>query len=505
MQQFYLLGKSLGVPGRGLESNGTMVLRGGNIVVRGMVLTILLVGIVLGVDFGTALLDKYVGSRRTNGQESVILGSSNGAIVVEAPRMDGVRARISQVERLRRISLDNCDVATPGDLETIARLCPSVQSLDLSHTLLGDWEDVMDIIRQMPNITTLELNLNRLRFIRTIGTQLPRLTHLRLNSTMTSWAEACEIFALFPGLQDLQLGYNQLQRLDLPPGTNVAKPPSSLTTLNLDSNVLDDWVSIMHTCATMPSLHSLMLPSNAIASIPPHSEDSYRTPPLFQMQHLSIMENPITSWGAIDSIATWLPNLKDLSISLEPLKLSGSSSTSSRDFVISRLPQLTRLNGTEITERDRSDAELFYLSWISKHETGSEWDITALHPRWRELSNKYQTSNDMIKPTIQNLGSSIIAVNVVRLQGQVSKGRRMNFVPPITDLRVLPTMSTKVFIMKLKKSMKLRTQIEPERLWVVSLVESNQVLPLRLFDGDLLREIAWSGVEDGCFVGLVET
>ncbi|KAG8729309.1 hypothetical protein FRC12_021068, partial [Ceratobasidium sp. 428] len=146
--------------------------------------------IVVGVDFSTALLDKYVDGRRTNGQDSVILGSSNGAIIVEAPRLDGVRARISQVERLRRISLDNCDVATPGDLTAIAKLCSSVQSLNLSQSLLGDWEDIMDIIHQMPKITTLELNSNRLRFIRNVKIRgFPQLTHLRLNSTMMSWAE----------------------------------------------------------------------------------------------------------------------------------------------------------------------------------------------------------------------------------------------------------------------------------------------------------------------------
>ncbi|KAG8678988.1 hypothetical protein FRC09_019356 [Ceratobasidium sp. 395] len=131
--------------------------------------------------------------------------------------------------------------------------------------------------------------------------------------------------------------------------------------------------------------------------------------PLIQMRHLSVLENPIAAWSAIDSIGTWLPNLKDLSISLEPLKLPGSSINASRDFVISKLPELTRLNGTEITQRDRLDAELFCLSWISRHETGSEQDITTRHPRWKELSDKYQTTHEAQKPAVQNLESNMIS------------------------------------------------------------------------------------------------
>ncbi|QRV87990.1 dynein light chain 1, cytoplasmic protein [Ceratobasidium sp. AG-Ba] len=436
-------------------------------------------GIVTGTDFITVLLKKYVDEQRTNGQESVILGSSNGAIVVEAPRLDGVRARISQVEKLRGISLDECDVSTPGDLESIKKM--SVQSLNLSRTLFGSWEDVMDIIGQMPKLTSLELNFNRLRFTRPSETrEFTKLTRLELNSAMISWVEAC----------------------GQPHSVDVVAP--NLKTLNLDSNVLDDWVSVMRTCSALPSLHSLMLPSNLINSISRWSEADPRTSPLSRLQHLSLADNPIASWEAVDSLATWLPNLKILSISLESLRI-GSSSSASRDFVIARLPQLARLNGSQVTERDRADAELFYLSWISKHESGTELEIEARHPRWKELSHKHQTSSEPVKPVVQNLGSNIITVNIIRFQGPISRAHAVKFTPPSHELKVLPSMSTKVFAMKIKKSMKIQTQIGPESLWMVSPAGPEQVLPLRQFDGDVLREIAWSGVEDGCYVGLIES
>jgi Leucine-rich repeat (LRR) protein len=68
------------------------------------------------------------------------------------------------------------------------------------------------------------------------------------------------------------------------------------------------------------SLCNLVLPSNAISSIPPYSEELHEIQPLSSIQQLSLMDNPITSWSAIDSLATWFPHLKDLSISFDSLK-----------------------------------------------------------------------------------------------------------------------------------------------------------------------------------------
>jgi hypothetical protein len=55
----------------------------------------------------------------------------------------------------------------------------------------------------------------------------------------------------FAELQDLQLGYNGLQRLTRSCKTDATMAFPSLITLNLDSNVLDDWISIMQTSAAI--------------------------------------------------------------------------------------------------------------------------------------------------------------------------------------------------------------------------------------------------------------
>lgn len=58
-------------------------------------------------------------------QEKVLLGSSQGAIEVEAVRLDKVRAKLSNLEGLREVSLDKEDVSKPDYPGQIRNSCPS--------------------------------------------------------------------------------------------------------------------------------------------------------------------------------------------------------------------------------------------------------------------------------------------------------------------------------------------------------------------------------------------
>ena len=65
-----------------------------------------------------ALIEKYI-ELPQGSQETVILGSSNGAIEVEAVNLDKIRGKLSQLEQLRTISLDRESVSSvdpPGEI-----------------------------------------------------------------------------------------------------------------------------------------------------------------------------------------------------------------------------------------------------------------------------------------------------------------------------------------------------------------------------------------------------
>lgn len=79
-----------------------------------------------GKSFLEALAFKYIETLHgSESQEKVLLGSSQGAIMVEAVRLDKIRGKLASLEQLREVSLDNecparCD--PPG---TIRDACPS--------------------------------------------------------------------------------------------------------------------------------------------------------------------------------------------------------------------------------------------------------------------------------------------------------------------------------------------------------------------------------------------
>lgn len=108
-------------------------------------------------------------------QETVILGSSNGTIEVEAVNLDKIRGKLSQLERLRAISLDRESVSsadTPGEIRskcisqsTSFTLCvrdsnttiSGVRTLDLSYSLIPSWDIVVLIADELPQLERLAL------------------------------------------------------------------------------------------------------------------------------------------------------------------------------------------------------------------------------------------------------------------------------------------------------------------------------------------------------------
>lgn len=79
-----------------------------------------------GRSFLRALVDKYVEvPQGSTGSEYVTLGSSNGAIQVEAVNLDKIRGKFSNLERLREISLDREGVACQDEPGAIRDKCYS--------------------------------------------------------------------------------------------------------------------------------------------------------------------------------------------------------------------------------------------------------------------------------------------------------------------------------------------------------------------------------------------
>jgi tubulin-specific chaperone E len=86
-----------------------------------------------GTSFLRALEAKYVEVQHgTALQEKVVLGSSKGAIEVEAIGLDKIRGKFANLYKLREVSLHNEDVALCDNPGEISKTCPSELPLSFS-------------------------------------------------------------------------------------------------------------------------------------------------------------------------------------------------------------------------------------------------------------------------------------------------------------------------------------------------------------------------------------
>jgi len=76
-----------------------------------------------------AISSKYIEEQSQAGVETVILGSSKGAIEVEAPGLNKVRSKLSRIENLKEVSLDKEYVAKANEAGQINQRCPSMFTL----------------------------------------------------------------------------------------------------------------------------------------------------------------------------------------------------------------------------------------------------------------------------------------------------------------------------------------------------------------------------------------
>jgi hypothetical protein len=151
-----------------------------------------------------------------------------------------------------------------------ASFTKDVRGVDLSYSLISSWDTVALIVVELPSLERLSVKYvlvvmrlthtihclgvsnNRLQPLSDLKLgrdAFSRLTELQLNGTLMTWQAIMGVVCLMPRLQRLESGYNRLQYLSPLPQNH---PELVITTLNLDSNQLSNWVE---TCQALVSFH----------------------------------------------------------------------------------------------------------------------------------------------------------------------------------------------------------------------------------------------------------
>ncbi|KAF7322374.1 CAP-Gly domain-containing protein [Mycena chlorophos] len=475
------------------------------------------------LSFGTSFLDalnaKYI-EQLQGPQESVVLGSSRGAIQVEAVDLDKIRAKFAKLDKLREISLDTDYVARyDGPEGSIRATCPNVRGLDLSVSLIPDWKTVSAICTELPQLQRLSLNRTRLTPPMNVDpSAFENLIELRLNATLTTWQEMQLITRMMPLLRTVEIGHNRIAHLE---DSLQDGPGSALESINLDSNALQDWEQICSALSAYPALDRVVLTSNSIRTIPPR-----QTPqPLLRIAHLSLSHNEIASWSDLDALSAWCPRLETLTMLGNPLfdapRASPSRtdpeqgrSRSARQLTIARIPSLLALDAGAISPKERVDSELFYLSHVALHGPPSEDARVAAYPRWVALCEKHGRPDEPEQQRQQQdtLGRRLIDLNIYPISAPPPSPSPTTttthhptptlnpptlVLPPPTPLRALPSMTLRALRLKLRKTAKQRGQVTVS-IWLQTR-DGTSAAPTYALLGEErdAQDLAWLGIESG--------
>ena len=136
--------------------------------------------------------------------------------------------------------------------------------------------------------------------------------------------------------------------------------------------------------SAMPNLSYLSLRSNPIVTLGNHTVE------FPSLKYLDVASTLLPTLASLDPIRTIFPHLISLLTKDSPL----SEHPSATLLTIARIATLTELNYSPITPAERQNAELYYMSNITKElseatNPAKETQILASHPRWTELCAIY--------------------------------------------------------------------------------------------------------------------
>ena len=382
-----------------------------------------------GSSFLQAIRYKYITEPESNSDTTTAIAQQYSRknlaeIEIEAPNMEGVRKRNAQLHKLREVGLGgwkkenaNGNNSAADDSESfaevarafnevqgekegdIAKTCPNLRWLDLSRSLLPSWQELSKITKELQQLETLLLHFNRFDTITHSQGQIQpqsfvSLRDLRADGTLISWQEMCQIGMHMPSLESIQLGENGLNTFErISP--NQECPFPQLKQINLANNQISKWPELLVALEICPKIESIILSDNDITTIPPVSHLANEAKAR-KLQHVSLNNNALESWTDLENLDAWCLGLQSISLTAEDCPfLSLLDSGDVRPLIVARLPNLQTLNHASISQTERRDAELYYLSRASRETNGlSSIQRDQLHPRLKVLEEKYGKQNE---------------------------------------------------------------------------------------------------------------
>uniref|UniRef100_A0A1I8B8E8 Tubulin-specific chaperone E n=1 Tax=Meloidogyne hapla TaxID=6305 RepID=A0A1I8B8E8_MELHA len=279
------------------------------------------------LDFGSDLFDEINEKYASNSKmDEIKIRDSSNAKLFEFVKMDKIYSKQKQIFQLKCIVLSFSKVSHL-DLNKLGQLKFNLCSeLDLCSTLIGKWNDLINILSAFPVLKTLRLDCNRIEpleectkeEIQKIDENLhvfKGITQLSLNECNLTLKTLNKLPRLFISLEELYLAKNNLDTFNL-----KGEDFKNLILLDLQGN------------------------------------------PFKEIERLESLFKLPRQWESIDQLGQ-LPSLEKLNV--RGTFLSGSRGVESREMIIAKLPKIIYLDKCDISSSSRQSAELLFLSRFS--------------------------------------------------------------------------------------------------------------------------------------------
>lgn len=444
-----------------------------------------------GVDVVTALVSKFndLYSKEEFAEFSCMYQVSNSESSAFEEKLKG----------LKRVSFCGMNVSRGPAYNSLGLLAPNITELDLSMTLLCDWQEVVNIVNELPFLR--ELNVCRLRFkansFNQAGYKLQKTLSLKtlvMNYMHLNWQQVVALSCTFTGLQELHASFNAINSLHL--GEINAINLTCICNLNLEGNNLSDWDDVFLLQA-LPYLEVLVLSGNPLGDVLFPGNDTNVTDLFPMLKSLGLVNTKISNWSSINQLNR-LQALAVLFVKCCPL-VSNVSDYDLRQELIARVAKCSILNRSSVTVKERKVAEMAYLKKYAQEwlKSGGNMAIPhsniysnfiVKHPRYVPLVKMHGVSDAC-------LGSSSDNANILKNSLVVVTIKCLNDMDrPAVTKKLLPTMT----ISKLKGLLQRIFKVLPSSQILSYIDQSDHEVPL----DDDLRPLSFYSISSGDIIHL---
>jgi hypothetical protein len=276
---------------------------------------------------------------------------------------------------------------------------------------------------------------------------------LELSDMALQWEDIVRISGQFETLRSLNVSSNGLKLLDYSLfGSSPTVFTSNITSLSLEYNEfksLSDIIGLKY----LPSLEKLSLKGNEISDVFQKRVGDVDDPKrrltfTEKLRYIDLSYNAIQSWHFVDALADVFPGMTALRLSHNPInrnvvneKVAMWSVEEAHMLTVARLAKLSILNYGTISETERTEAEIYYLSKIAKAMAevpeSLEHTVTSQHKRYAELCKKHGAP-DVIRKEAVTVNPDFIEARLIKFTFYMLPNTKPGQQVVITKQRELP-------------------------------------------------------------------